>query len=73
MIALATALGGSAAYAPSAFAIDVDKQIKDIESHPASGPNGEKATLASDLKLSAEEIEKIKAKHAKAAIVMHYT
>ncbi|MDK4731476.1 substrate-binding domain-containing protein [Rhizobium sp. CNPSo 3490] len=72
-LAFVAALAMSASYAPSAFAIDVDQQIKDIESHPADGPNGEKAVLASDLKLSPEEIEKVKAKKAKAAIVMHYT
>lgn len=72
-LALLAALAIGAGYAPSAFAIDVARQIKEIESHPAKGPNGEDATLASDLKLSPDEIEKIKSKKAKAAIVMHYT
>ncbi|WEJ08749.1 MULTISPECIES: substrate-binding domain-containing protein [Sinorhizobium] len=71
MMAAAVAL--SASFAPNAYAIDVTQQIKEIENSPADGPNGEKAVLASDLKLMPEEIEQIKAKNATAAIVMHYT
>ncbi|PDT82095.1 sugar ABC transporter substrate-binding protein [Sinorhizobium sp. BJ1] len=63
----------SVPFAPKAHAIDVTQQIKEIENSPADGPNGEKAVLASDLKLTPEEIEQIKAKSATAAIVMHYT
>ena len=71
MMVAAVAL--SASFAPNAYAIDVTQQIKEIENSPADGPNGEKAVLASDLKLTPEEIEQIKAKKATAAIVMHYT
>lgn len=38
----------------------------------STGPNGEKATPASEVKLSDEEMQRIKDKGAKAAIVMHY-
>jgi ribose transport system substrate-binding protein len=38
----------------------------------SKGPNGEDPTPAADIKLSADEMAKIKAKHATAAIVMHY-
>jgi ribose transport system substrate-binding protein len=38
----------------------------------STGPNGEKPTPASKVKLSAQERQQIKAKHATAAIVMHY-
>lgn len=72
-LALFATLALCAAYAPRAYAIDITQQVKDIESNPAPGPNGEKAMLASELKLTPEEIEKIKAKKATAAIVMHYT
>ncbi|WP_085026212.1 substrate-binding domain-containing protein [Ensifer aridi] len=71
MMVAAVAL--SASFTPNAYAIDVTQQIKEIENSPADGPNGEKAVLASDLKLMPEEIEQIKAKNATAAIVMHYT
>ncbi|THK36667.1 sugar ABC transporter substrate-binding protein [Ensifer sp. MPMI2T] len=71
MMVAAVAL--SAPFAPNAYAIDVTQQIKEIENSPADGPNGEKAVLASDLKLTPEEIAQIKAKNATAAIVMHYT
>lgn len=72
-LAVATALLASVCITHSAYAIDINQQISEIEKNPAPGPNGEPATLASDLKLTAEEVEQIKAKHAKAAIVMHYT
>lgn len=36
------------------------------------GPHGEKPSPASSVKLSAAEVAKVKAKHATAAIVMHY-
>ena len=37
----------------------------------SKGPNGEKATPASAVKLTAQEIAKVKARHATAAIAMH--
>ncbi|KSV81893.1 sugar ABC transporter substrate-binding protein [Sinorhizobium sp. Sb3] len=72
-LATAAALLAGASFAHSAYAIDITQQISEIEKHPAPGPNGEAATLASDLKLTPDEVEQIKARHAKAAIVMHYT
>jgi ribose transport system substrate-binding protein len=38
----------------------------------STGPNGEKPTPASEVSLSAEELQQIKDKHATAAIVLHY-
>lgn len=38
----------------------------------STGPHGEKPTSASSLKLTASDIAKVKAKHATAAIVLHY-
>ena len=56
-----------------AAAQDVTAELKEIEANPAPGPNGEKPVLAADLKLTPQEIEKIKSMSATAAIVMHYT
>lgn len=52
---------------------DLAAALAKVEANPAPGPHGEKPVLASDIKLSPEEIEKIKGMKAKAAIVMHYT
>jgi ribose transport system substrate-binding protein len=52
---------------------DLAAALAKVEANPAPGPHGEKPVLASEIKLSPEEIEKIKAMKAKAAIVMHYT
>jgi ribose transport system substrate-binding protein len=38
----------------------------------STGPNGEKPTPASEVSLSAQELQQIKDKHATAAIVLHY-
>jgi ribose transport system substrate-binding protein len=38
----------------------------------STGPNGEKPSPASGLKLSASELQQVKDKHATAAIVLHY-
>jgi ribose transport system substrate-binding protein len=38
----------------------------------STGPNGEKPTPASEVSLSAEELQQIEDKHATAAIVLHY-
>lgn len=55
-----------------AFA-DPDAALAALESKVLSkGPNGEEPSPASDLTLSPEEIEQIKAMNATAAIVMHY-
>jgi ribose transport system substrate-binding protein len=38
----------------------------------STGPNGEKPTPASEVSLSADELQQVKDKHATAAIVLHY-
>jgi ribose transport system substrate-binding protein len=63
----------AAAFAVPAHSADIAAALRDIEEHPAPGPNGEKPVLASDIKLTAEEIAKVKSMNATAAIVMHYT
>lgn len=61
---------GAAAHAQS---IDISEALKEIAANPAPGPNGETPTLASDLKLTDDEIAQIKAKKPTAALVFHYT
>jgi ribose transport system substrate-binding protein len=68
VVALAATLGAAAS-----SAAPLAEALKEIEANPAAGPNGEKPVLASDLKLTPQEIQKIKAMNATAAIVMHYT
>jgi ribose transport system substrate-binding protein len=70
VIALALGCGFLTAAAP---AEDLAAALAKVEANPAPGPHGEQPVLASDIKLSPEELEKIKAMKAKAAIVMHYT
>ena len=67
--ALATSLGGTAAHAadPAAALADVGKNVMSL------GPNGEKPVSADTVKLTEDEMARIKAMHAKAAIVMHYS
>ena len=66
--ALARRLGGTAAHAadPAAALADIGKNVMSL------GPNGEKPESADTVKLTDDEMAKIKAMHAKAAIVMHY-
>ena len=69
VIALALSLAGSV----PVQAEDLDAALAKVQANPAPGPNGEKPVVASEIKLSSEELEKIRAMKAKAAIVMHYT
>jgi len=56
-----------------ALAYDTAAALKDVAAMlPPAGPGGEKPVAASEIKLSAAEIDQVKAKKAKAAIVMHY-
>jgi ribose transport system substrate-binding protein len=71
---LAIAVAFGAAFAPlTSSAASIGDELKAIEANPAGGPNGEKPVLASDLKLTPQEIQKIRSMNATAAIVMHYT
>lgn len=67
--ALGAGLAGTAARAadPAAQLAAIGKTVMSL------GPNGEKPVSADTVKLSDDEIAKIKAMHAKAAIVMHYS
>lgn len=57
----------------AAYATDPAQALTEIGQHVMSlGPNGEKPEAASSVKLTDEELAKIKEMHAKAAIVMHY-
>jgi ribose transport system substrate-binding protein len=59
--------------AGSAWATDPDAALASMASQVLStGPNGEKASPASDVTLTPDEIAKVKAKHATAALVFHY-
>jgi ribose transport system substrate-binding protein len=52
---------------------DADKALAELTGKVFStGPAGEKPTAAADVKLTDEELAKIKAMHATAAIVLHY-
>lgn len=66
--------GGNTAAAPDAGAADkADQALKALEGKVlCKGPNGEEASPASEADLTPEQLTKIKAKGAKAAIVMHY-
>jgi ribose transport system substrate-binding protein len=66
-LALGLGLSGTAKAAdPAAALADIGKHVMSL------GPNGEKPEAADVVKLSDDEMAKIKAMHAKAAIVMHY-
>ena len=69
VIALALSLASSV----PVHAEDLEAALAKVQANPAPGPNGEKPVVASEIKLSSEELEKIRAMKAKAAIVMHYT
>lgn len=70
--AVALALLTAVASVPAQSAT-LAEELKAIEANPAAGPNGEKPVLAAELKLTPQEIQKIKSMNATAAIVMHYT
>jgi ribose transport system substrate-binding protein len=59
--------------AGQALAIDPAVALKDVAVMlPPQGPGGEKPVTAADITLSGAELAQIRAKKAKAAIVMHY-
>jgi ribose transport system substrate-binding protein len=63
----------SASTAKSDVQATAQKGLDELTSKVLStGPNGEQPTPAADIKLSDDELTKIKAKNATAAIVMHY-
>ena len=58
---------------PSAHAADPTQALADLQTHIlVTGAHGEKAEPISIVSLTPEELAKIKAMHATAAIVMHY-
>lgn len=58
---------------PSLAAVDAAAQLKELAGKVLStGPNGEKPSPASAVVLSADDVKKIAAMKARAAIVMHY-
>jgi ribose transport system substrate-binding protein len=60
--------------ATPAFATDPDAELTKLKTQVYSlGPNGEKPAAASDVTLTDDELAKVKAKHAKAALVFHYS
>jgi ribose transport system substrate-binding protein len=66
-LALICAVGGPA------YATDPDAELAKMKTEVYSaGPNGEKPTAASSITLTDDELAKVKAKHAKAALVFHY-
>src|ERR1700734_2894175 len=68
----AAALIGAALYAP-ALAASPDEALAKLSQQTLSkGPAGETPVSASTVQLSDDELAKIKAMGAKAAIVMHY-
>lgn len=71
----AAAPSAAASVAPSAAACNADANLAAAEQAGvlAKGPHGETAEAASTVTLSADELTKVKAMNATAAIVMHYT
>ena len=68
----ALALLGALALTP-AHATDPDAALAAMKTQVFStGPNGEKASPASGVALTPDELAKVKAKHATAALVFHY-
>lgn len=66
------ALLGALALAP-AHAADPDAALAAMKTQVfSSGPNGEKASPASEVALTPDELAKVKATHATAALVFHY-
>ena len=67
------ALLGALAVTP-AYAVDPDAALAAMKTQVFSvGPNGEKAVSASSVTLTPDELAQVKAKHAKAALVFHYS
>src|SRR3954467_2479821 len=64
---------GDSGSKPNATAIAASKSLAALDTKVLSkGPNGESPEPAKDVTLTAEELAKVKAMHATAAIVMHY-
>jgi ribose transport system substrate-binding protein len=61
----------SASAAPAGEPLSINQSLPDKEIL-SKGPNGETATSAKSLQLTADEVAKIKDGHYKAAIAMHY-
>lgn len=58
----------------SAFAVDPAAELEKMRTMlPPTGPGGEKPVSAAEIKLSSDELARIKAKKARAAIVLHYS
>lgn len=56
------------------FATDPAAELEKMRTMlPPTGPGGEKPVSAAEIKLTSEELAKIKAKKARAAIVLHYS
>jgi ribose transport system substrate-binding protein len=56
-----------------AYATDPDAALAAMKTQVfSSGPNGEKASSASSVALTQDELAKVKARHATAALVFHY-
>ncbi|MBV8614491.1 MAG: substrate-binding domain-containing protein [Acetobacteraceae bacterium] len=69
----AAAAGLLAGLASPACAADPKAALAELQNKVLShGPNGEDPTPAADVKLTDDELAKIKGMHARAAIVMHY-
>jgi ribose transport system substrate-binding protein len=74
MLACATLALSSAWSIQSALAADPDAALESLKTQVYSlGPNGEKPTAAASVSLTDEELAKIKAMKAKAALVFHYS
>ena len=73
LLCAAAALGLVAGLGTHARAADPKAALAELQSKVLShGPNGEDPSPAADIKLSDDELAKIKGMHARAAIVMHY-
>jgi ribose transport system substrate-binding protein len=65
--------GASSEGKDSAVVAEAQKSLAELQSTVLSkGPNGESPAPASSVKLSPQELQKIKGMHATAAIVLHY-
>lgn len=71
-----SACGGSGQSSDRKGGVELEKAQKALEELKgnvlSTGPNGEEATASEEITLSDQEVEQIKSKNARAAIVMHY-
>lgn len=73
LFAATSALALAGVLALPAHATDPDAALAAMKTQVFStGPNGEKASPASGVSLTPDELAKVKAKHATAALVFHY-